>query len=139
MLHILAYRSALLHAGHKISRSHACPGSLKTSAGPRDIHSVFRSWIRLHPVKLENISEASPARRLLAKEPKYIGNFIEGMNHGLTSAIYSFEANFRRHPDSVTPSGKVKLVRYQENPTSHWGPGTKAGGKAKRKRGLEDG
>ncbi|KAG6874180.1 hypothetical protein C0995_003726 [Termitomyces sp. Mi166 len=111
--------SALLHAGHKISRSHACAGSLKTTATREDVHSVFRSWIKLNPVKMENIPENSPTRRLLAKEP-------------------SFEANFKRHPGSVTPSGKMKLVRYQENPTSHWGPGTKAVGGSKRKRAKDD-
>ncbi|GLB34920.1 putative tRNA methyltransferase [Lyophyllum shimeji] len=111
--------SALLHAGHKISRSHACAGSLKTTATRQDVHSIFRSWIKLHPVKMENVSETSPARRLLQKEP-------------------SFVANFQKHPDTVTPSGKVKLVRYQENPTSHWGPGTKAVGGSKRKRGKDD-
>ncbi|KAF8892558.1 tRNA methyltransferase [Infundibulicybe gibba] len=110
--------SALLHAGHKISRSHACPGSLKTTATRADIYDTFRSWAKLHPVKMENLSESSPARKLLARELRS-------------------PANFKRHPDSVTPSGKVKLVRYQENPTSHWGPGTKAvsgGAGTKRKR-----
>ncbi|KAG6832138.1 hypothetical protein H0H87_002450 [Tephrocybe sp. NHM501043] len=111
--------SALLHAGHKISRSHACPGSLKTTATREVVHSIFRSWIKRNPVKMENVSENSPTRRLLAKEP-------------------GFEANFKRHPDSVTPSGKMKLVRYQENPTSHWGPGTKAVGGSKRKRAKDD-
>ncbi|KAG6907348.1 hypothetical protein DXG01_009232 [Tephrocybe rancida] len=111
--------SALLHAGHKISRSHACPGSLKTSATREDVHSIFRSWIKHNPVKIKNVAENSPTRRLLAKEP-------------------SFEANFKKHPDSVTPSGKMKLVRYQENPTPHWGPGTKAVGGSKRKRKKDD-
>ncbi|KAG6866945.1 hypothetical protein C0991_003861 [Blastosporella zonata] len=111
--------SALLHAGHKISRSHACAGSLKTTATREEVHSVFRSWIKHNPVKMDNVSENSPTRRLLAKEP-------------------SFEANFKKHPDSVTPSGKMKLVRYQENPTSHWGPGTKAVGGSKRKRTKDD-
>lgn len=60
--------SALLHAGHKVSRSHACPGSLKTTAPQKDIHDVMRGWIQKNPVKMENISEGSPARKLLAKE-----------------------------------------------------------------------
>ncbi|KAG5635488.1 hypothetical protein H0H81_011074 [Sphagnurus paluster] len=111
--------SALLHAGHQVSRSHACAGSLKTTASREDVHSVFRSWIKLNPVKIENISETSPARRLLSKEP-------------------SFAANFTKHPGSVTLSGKTKLVRYQENPTSHWGPGTKAVSGSKRKRTKDD-
>jgi len=111
--------SALLHAGHPVSRSHACAGSLKTTARRQDLHDIFRSWVKLHPVKAENISESSPAKQLLAKEPRA-------------------EAIFKRHLDSVTQSSKVKLVRYQVNPTSHWGPGTKADSGVKRKRGGED-
>ncbi|KAJ7172448.1 N2,N2-dimethylguanosine tRNA methyltransferase [Mycena filopes] len=99
--------SALLHAGHKISRSHASAGSVKTSATYADIFDIYRSWIKLHPVKTANFSEASPAHRLLAKEPQ-------------------IEANFTKHPDSTKFTSRVNLVRYQENPTSHWGPGTKA-------------
>ncbi|TFK42549.1 tRNA methyltransferase [Crucibulum laeve] len=112
--------SALLHAGHKISRSHACPGSLKTTGSHQDIHDIFRSWIKLNPVKMENIGENSPARRLLAREP-------------------AIQANFKRHPDSVTSSSKVKLVRYQENPTTNWGPRKAATGAPKRKRTQDDG
>ncbi|KAI0362202.1 N2,N2-dimethylguanosine tRNA methyltransferase [Trametes cingulata] len=108
--------SALLHAGHKVSRSHACAGSLKTSATYADIHDIFRSWVKKHPVRMDKVSENSPTRQLLSKEP-------------------TFEANFMRHPESVTASSKVKLVRYQQNPTPNWGPGAKPG--AKRKRGQE--
>ncbi|KAF4608496.1 RNA methyltransferase tRNA(m5U54)methyltransferase [Pleurotus pulmonarius] len=110
--------SALLHAGHKISRSHAVPGSLKTTATRHEVHDIYRSWVKLHPVKMENVSPSSPARVLLAKEP-------------------SFTANFKKHPDSVTPSAKVKLVRYQQNPTANWGPAAKAVSKTKRKRDDE--
>ncbi|KAI0341600.1 N2,N2-dimethylguanosine tRNA methyltransferase [Trametopsis cervina] len=99
--------SALLHAGHLVSRSHACPGSLKTPASREVIHDIFRSWIKNNPVKMENIAEGSPARILLAKEGK-------------------LEADFKYHPDSVTQSSKIKLVRYQQNPAPNWGPGTKA-------------
>ncbi|KZT09453.1 N2,N2-dimethylguanosine tRNA methyltransferase [Laetiporus sulphureus 93-53] len=106
--------SALLHAGHQVSRSHACAGSLKTTATRADVHDVFRCWVKTHPVRMERVSETSPTHHLLSKEPKA-------------------EANFSRHPQSVTPSSKVKLVRYQANPTPHWGPGKKAGS-GKRKR-----
>jgi len=110
--------SALLHAGHKVSRSHALPGSLKTSATRHDVHDVFRSWVKTHPVRMEKISDTSPSHHLLAKEARG-------------------EYNFKRHPQSVTQSSKVKLVRYQQNPTSHWGPGTRADS-GKRKRDTED-
>ncbi|KAJ7452385.1 N2,N2-dimethylguanosine tRNA methyltransferase [Mycena galericulata] len=99
--------SALLHSGHKVSRSHASAGSIKTSATRAEVFDIFRSWIKLNPVKRANISPTSPAHRLLEKEPKV-------------------EANFAKHPDSVTHTSKLKLVRYQENPAPNWGPGTKA-------------
>jgi len=112
--------SALLNGGHKISRSHACPGSLKTDASHRDLHDIFRSWVKLHPIKTDNISEKSLTHRLLAKEPLSV-------------------ANFNKHPLSVTASSKVKLVRYQENP-KYWGPGKKALAKTavKRKRSADE-
>jgi len=111
--------SALLHAGHQVSRSHAAPGSLKTTAPRRDLHDVYRSWVKTHPVKLEKIPPNSPARVLLQQEP-------------------SFEANFTSHPLTVTQSSKVKLVRYQQNPTPNWGPATKAESGIKRKRQDRD-
>ncbi|VDB83009.1 unnamed protein product [Peniophora sp. CBMAI 1063] len=110
--------SALLHAGHKISRSHACPGSLKTDATRRQIHDVFRSWIKTNPVRMDKVAELSPSRVLLAKEAQQ-------------------EANFEKHPESPLPGWKVKLVRYQTNPTPNWGPGSKAPEGKKRKRGGE--
>ena len=82
---------------------------------------------------MDKVSENSPTRQLLSKEPKYVLPFVWSL-HFLTCT--RSEANFKRHPDSVSASSKVKLVRYQVNPTANWGPGTKAGGK--RKRGKDD-
>ncbi|KAL5532740.1 TRM1 [Sanghuangporus sanghuang] len=107
--------NGLLHAGFTISRSHALAGSLKTTATRQDVHDVFRGWVKAHPVKPESIPENSPSFHLHSKSPR-------------------FEANFSHHPQSNSlQSSKVKLVRYQQNPTPHWGPGTRATGK-KRKR-----
>lgn len=55
--------------------------------------------------------------------------------------LYRVLANFKPHPDSVTASSEVKLVRYQQNPTAHWGPGTKAvagAGKGNKRKREED-
>ncbi|EPT06176.1 hypothetical protein FOMPIDRAFT_133734 [Fomitopsis schrenkii] len=116
--------SALLHAGHEVSRSHAAPGSIKTTATHADIFDIYRSWIKTHPVHRDKISPHSPSFHLLDKEPKS-------------------EANFKHHPKSVTSSSKVKILRYQMNPTPYWGPGKKAGtgpapATGKRKREGED-
>ncbi|KAF8212204.1 N2,N2-dimethylguanosine tRNA methyltransferase-domain-containing protein [Mycena galopus ATCC 62051] len=99
--------SALLHGGHKISRSHASAGSIKTTATNAELFDIYRSWIKLHPVKTANISPTSPAVVMLAKENKA-------------------EANFTMHPETNKYTSRIKLVRYQENPTTHWGPATKA-------------
>ncbi|GJJ12119.1 hypothetical protein Clacol_006360 [Clathrus columnatus] len=103
--------SALLNSGYEVSRSHACAGSIKTTASRKFIYDVYRAYVKAHPVKTENIKEGSPAAALLAKKAPPEVDFSYNCKAG----------NLTR----------VKLVRYQQNPTSHWGPGTKAG---KRKR-----
>ena len=108
----------MLNSGFKVSRSPACPGSLKTTATRKDVHDLFRNWIKIHPVRTDKLSQGSPALVLLSKE-------------------VSAETEFAKHPDSVTASSRVKLVRYQQNPAPFWGPGTKAV-PGKRKRSTEE-
>ncbi|KAH7889237.1 tRNA methyltransferase [Phlebopus sp. FC_14] len=110
--------AALLHAGHKISRSHATPGSVKTTASREEIYDVFRNWVKKNPVRMDRVSDNSPAHRLLSKEPKQ-------------------PANFKRHPGTYTPSSQVKIIRYQQN-MPNWGPGSRARSGVKRKRDQEE-
>lgn len=129
-----AFSSALLHAGHRVSRSHAAAGSLKTNAKREDIHDIFRSWIQKHPVNMDKVSESSPTFRLLAKEAKFV-NHCSSFCSSILTNHHRKEANFKHHPQSVTASSKVHLVRYQMNPTPHWGPAAKANsGKRKREQ-----
>ncbi|PPQ98817.1 hypothetical protein CVT24_003371 [Panaeolus cyanescens] len=115
--------SALLNAGYRVSRSHACPGSLKTNAARTVVYDIFRAWIKNNPVKMEKISASSPAQKLLAKETTMV-------------------VDFSRHSDTVGARETVKLVRYQDNPPN-WGPKRKAGPAQKKqepvlKRKRED-
>lgn len=57
--------SALLHAGYAVSRAHATPGSLKTTAPRTALYDLWRAWIQRNPVKLESVSESSPTYMLL--------------------------------------------------------------------------
>lgn len=87
---------------------------------------------------MQNIPERSPARRLLSKETTFVPS---SSYFHLVHLLASLEANFTKHPKSITSSSQVKLVRYQENPTSHWGPAARAAaGNAgkKRKRNQQD-
>uniref|UniRef100_V5F144 tRNA (guanine(26)-N(2))-dimethyltransferase n=1 Tax=Kalmanozyma brasiliensis (strain GHG001) TaxID=1365824 RepID=V5F144_KALBG len=114
--------SALLSAGHKVSRSHASAGSLKTTATRGQIFDILRYWVKtVQPVKMENMKEKDFARVLLAKEP---------------TREYDFDDVKRKEVQEVLGKGE-KIVRYQSNPQANWGPGTAAKGhKGRKKRNL---
>ncbi|KAI7860977.1 N2,N2-dimethylguanosine tRNA methyltransferase [Circinella umbellata] len=105
--------SAILNAGYKVSGSHCGPATIKTDAPSHIMWDILRAFVKKHPVTMANIAENSPARAILAKEP-------------------SIEVDFTRHPDAVSKSQSVKLVRYQLNPTPNWGPKARAGKKRKQ-------
>ncbi|PSR74129.1 hypothetical protein PHLCEN_2v10085 [Hermanssonia centrifuga] len=84
---------------------------------------------------MDKIAPASPSRILLAKEPKYVIHLSQYPDY---SPSHRAEANFTHHPQAFSQASKVKLVRYQTNPTPNWGPGTKAASGTKRKRTEND-
>ncbi|KAG7274496.1 hypothetical protein CRUP_025689, partial [Coryphaenoides rupestris] len=67
---LLQFKSALLHAQHRVSLSHACKNAIKTDAPPAVIWDIMRSWEKTNPVKREKLSETSPAFKILSKEPR---------------------------------------------------------------------
>lgn len=103
----LKFRSAILHAGYRVSYSHACKNSVKTDAPPSVLWDILRSWSKLYPVKAERMLEGSPVKNILSVEPEKVHNFD-------------------MHPDANPESRKTALSRFPENPTPHWGPGTRA-------------
>ncbi|XP_056442114.1 tRNA (guanine(26)-N(2))-dimethyltransferase [Gadus chalcogrammus] len=104
---LLQFRSALLHAKHRVSLSHACKNAIKTDAPPSVIWDIMRSWEKANPVKREKLSETSPAFKILSKEP-------------------SLEACFTVREDANPQSRKQHLTRFQENPQAFWGPKARA-------------
>ncbi|XP_041640287.1 tRNA (guanine(26)-N(2))-dimethyltransferase [Cheilinus undulatus] len=104
---LLQFRSAILHAGHRVSLSHACKSALKTDAPPAALWDIMRCWEKLKPVKREKLSETSPAFKILSKEP-------------------SLEACFDVREDANPQSRKRHLTRFQENPQAFWGPKARA-------------
>lgn len=103
----LQFRSALLHAGHRVSLSHACKNAIKTDAPPAVLWDIMRCWEKTNPVKREKLSETSPAFKILSTEP-------------------SLEACFTVREDSNPQSRKRHLTRFQENPQAFWGPKARA-------------
>lgn len=108
MIPMLKFRSALLHAGHRVSYSHASKTSVKTDAPASVLWDIMRCWEKLHPVKNERKLEGTALKVLLAKEPEISYNLME------------------IHPLAEPESKKEGLARYPENPAPFWGPGTRA-------------
>uniref|UniRef100_A0A674MBM5 tRNA (guanine(26)-N(2))-dimethyltransferase n=1 Tax=Takifugu rubripes TaxID=31033 RepID=A0A674MBM5_TAKRU len=104
---MLQFRSALLHAGYKVSLSHACKNAIKTDAPPATMWDIMRCWEKIHPVKREKLSNTSPSFRILSKEP-------------------SLEACFTVREDANPQSRRRHLTRFQENPQAFWGPKARA-------------
>ncbi|XP_039108185.1 tRNA (guanine(26)-N(2))-dimethyltransferase isoform X3 [Hyaena hyaena] len=110
---LLQLRSALLHAGFRVSLSHACKNAVKTDAPSSALWDIMRCWEKECPVKRERLSEASPAFRILSVEPR-------------------LQANFTVRDDANPSSRQRGLKRFQANPEANWGPRPRArpGGKA---------
>ncbi|KAM8765473.1 tRNA (guanine(26)-N(2))-dimethyltransferase [Rhynchonycteris naso] len=124
---LLQLRSALLHAGFRVSLSHACKNAVKTDAPASALWDIMRCWEKKCPVKRERLSETSPAFRILNVEPR-------------------LQANFTIRDDANPSSRQRGLKRFQANPEANWGPRPRArpGGKAagdameKRRRLLQN-
>uniref|UniRef100_A0AAR2JA82 tRNA (guanine(26)-N(2))-dimethyltransferase n=1 Tax=Pygocentrus nattereri TaxID=42514 RepID=A0AAR2JA82_PYGNA len=104
---MLQFRSALLHAGYRVSFSHACKNAVKTDAPAGVLWDVMRCWEKSNPVKRERLSETSPALRILSTEP-------------------TLQASFDVRDDANPQSRKRHLTRFQENPQANWGPKARA-------------
>ncbi|XP_040891116.1 tRNA (guanine(26)-N(2))-dimethyltransferase [Toxotes jaculatrix] len=116
---LLQFRSALLHAGHRVSLSHACKNAIKTDAPPATIWDIMRGWEKANPVKREKLSQTSPAFKILSTEP-------------------SLEACFTVREDANPQSRKRHLTRFQENPQAFWGPKARAKASGNISTDLQD-
>ncbi|KAH8378181.1 hypothetical protein KR093_009887 [Drosophila rubida] len=105
---MLKMRSALLHAGYRVSYSHASKNSLKTNAPPAVLWDLLRCWSKRHPVREDRKIPGTPLATILAKD---------------CSRDYEFD---ELHAAANPSSRKKALSRFQENPAPHWGPGTRA-------------
>lgn len=116
---LLQFRSALLHAGFRVSLSHACKNALKTDAPPGVLWDIMRCWEKSNPVKRERLSETSPAFRILSTEP-------------------TLQACFDVREDANPQSRRRHLTRFQENPQANWGPKARARASGGISSALED-
>jgi len=99
-------KSALLHAGHKVSGSHTNPGALKTTAPNGVLWDVMRAWAKKYPLSEKRMKDPNSVAAKIVTKPS-------------TSLT---EVNFERHAVFDAP----KVTRFHQNPPN-WGPGTRAG------------
>ncbi|XP_014670798.1 PREDICTED: tRNA (guanine(26)-N(2))-dimethyltransferase-like [Priapulus caudatus] len=100
------FRSALLHAGFRVSGSHCHSGAIKTDAPSDVIWDIVRCLAK-EEGKLGRSVAGSKAEAILRKEPL-------------------LSANFAIHPDAEAASKQKGLLRFQRNPLPNWGPKLKA-------------
>ncbi|XP_063702750.1 tRNA (guanine(26)-N(2))-dimethyltransferase [Culicoides brevitarsis] len=101
-------KSALLHAGYRVSLSHCWKTSLKTDAPMSVIWDVFRCWAKIKPIKPIHLKDGTPVQAILSKESRK-----------------QYDLN-KVHPDANPKSRQQALVRFPENPAAYWGPGTRS-------------
>ncbi|ULT91512.1 hypothetical protein L3Y34_009255 [Caenorhabditis briggsae] len=107
---VQSLRSAILHAGFKVSGSHCNPRAIKTNAPMQLLWDIYRQVAKDTSVDRE---------KRLAKESA--GYHILGQP--ITNTI-----NFSLHPGAIEQAKKENLVRFQCNRGKNWGPRQKAKG-----------
>ncbi|KAL3273071.1 hypothetical protein HHI36_014526 [Cryptolaemus montrouzieri] len=103
---MLSIRSAVLNAGYRVSYTHMNKTSIKTDAPAKIVWDIMRSWVEEHPINTKRLIGENPATRILSIKPE-------------------IKHNFNFHTLANPESRKTGLLRFQENPQPHWGPGTR--------------
>ncbi|QLL32012.1 hypothetical protein HG536_0C01800 [Torulaspora globosa] len=101
--------------GYNCSLTHAQPSSLKTDAPWEAIWHVMKESDHAGKKDLAKMNPNSTGFRILANEPQWLPD-----SHREALAKLSFEPN--EQSGQLEKLRKLKIVRYQENPTKNWGP-----------------
>lgn len=104
---MMVVRSALLHAGYRVSYTHMHKNSIKTDAPTGVVWDVMRCWVQKKPISQKRLQQDSVAKNILEKKPE-------------------IQHNFELHSDCNPESKRRGLIRFQENPLPYWGPGTRS-------------
>lgn len=107
-IQIVKLRSAILHAGYKVSFSHTCKTSIKTNAPAKVLWDILRNWAKVHPVNEKHKEKNPIIKVMLSKEPETTYNLDD------------------IHPEANPSSRQRALARFPSNPMPNWGPGTRS-------------
>lgn len=105
--------AALGNLGYDASLTHATPSALKTNANWDIIWSIFKEYVKTKaPNDLTKMNQNAAGYKILSNES------IE-----IKDKEISFDKN--ELSGKVEKLRRLKIVRYQENPTKNWGPKAK--------------
>lgn len=104
-----ALRGALMGLGYKVARSHCRPSSIKTDAPPSVVWEVMKRWLQQKPRKEDAVKAGTPGFNILQKTHAPDLNVV-------------FDKVLGKEEEKAHG-----VVRYQVNPTAHWGPMARPG------------
>lgn len=135
------FAKAIGNLGYHVSLTHAKKNCVKTDAPWEKVLQIGLEWLRVSnqrllkstQKKLETETDAAKKQKLQEKIEKLSAdlgnstNLTEGMvGHKLLQTVernekIDFEKS-NEESEKISQLRKVKMVRYQENPTKNWGP-----------------
>lgn len=134
------FAKAIGNLGYKVSLTHAKKNCVKTDAPWESVLQIACAWLKRSNEKLVAELHARVEKENDGAKQEKLKNKIEvlskdlGNNPNLTSGMVGFkiletvpkvEVDFESvnaESDKITKLRKLKMVRYQENPTKNWGP-----------------
>ncbi|KAH3665524.1 hypothetical protein OGAPHI_003710 [Ogataea philodendri] len=116
------FAAALSNLGYRVSLCHSCPGAVKTDAPYEVVWFVGKLWAKKNGITPEKLNQNTAGYKIMTDDS--IGqniNLSELNTEKETDDItWLFKTN--KEAQKLKQLRSIKIVRYQENPTSNWGP-----------------
>lgn len=134
------FAKAVGNLGYRISLTHAKKNCVKTDAPWEKVLGIGAAWLKISnenllqatKQKLEKETEELKKEKLqekmnkLSENLEVSTNLTQGMvGHRLLETVPRIEIDMKvvnAESEKIAKLRKVKMVRYQENPTKNWGP-----------------
>lgn len=134
------FAKAIGNLGYKVSLTHAKKNCVKTNAPWESVLQVATAWLKKsneklvaeYQRKIEKENDEAKKEKLrqkietLSKDLSNNPNLTSGMvGYKILETVAKADVDFETvnaESDKITKLRKLKMVRYQENPTKNWGP-----------------
>ncbi|CCH44999.1 N(2),N(2)-dimethylguanosine tRNA methyltransferase, mitochondrial [Wickerhamomyces ciferrii] len=111
--------AGLGNLGYEASLTHAAPSAIKTNANWETIWFVFKQYIKQKaPNDVNKLNQNTAGYKILTNESIQIKDKE-------SNEIKEVDFNPNELSGKVEKLRRLKIVRYQENPTKNWGPKAK--------------